>query len=164
MKIIDEIIYVSNTNDYFTNVFSIVNKNMERDYIIICNTTKVISDVSVKIYMRSCITRAQKQGADILLGGVENFHKILQVEENLFCIEKFQGFNLIILFKSIFKKIIQNQNSFYSSMEDLLIDLADNIFVIHPFIILEDSSDNDNYERSSNIMEDLKQIRKFYNT
>ncbi|MDQ8140506.1 MULTISPECIES: hypothetical protein [Chryseobacterium] len=163
MESTGNIIYFCETKDYLQKITDILNKNVDSDFIIICSTSKKNNDISLNTYINNCISKAQEKSADILLGGVQNFHKILQIDENLFCIEKFHGFNFIILFNKIFYKIIKNKHLTNVNLEDFISEIAENIFVMHPFINLEQSSsDVDHYERSNIIIEDLKQIRKFY--
>jgi hypothetical protein len=157
------IIYFCETKEYLQKITDILNKNMESDFVIICNASKKIDDPSLHKYLNACIIKAQEKGADILLGGVQNFHKILEVDENLFCVEKFQGFNFIVIFNSIFYQIINKKDLTNAYLEDFLSEIAENIFIMHPFINLEESfSGIDPYDRSNIIIGDLKQIRKFY--
>lgn len=166
MKSVDNIIYFSEPSEkdnYLQRISNILNENIESEFVIICSTPKNIDNLAVQQHLHGCISRAQKRGADILLGGVKNFEKILEVDESLFCVEKFRGFNFIIFFKSIFDPIIKNQMYTHVCIEDFLCEIAKNIFVMHPFITLDENFiEVDQYDRSSNIIEDLKHIRKFY--
>ncbi|WP_445430742.1 hypothetical protein [Chryseobacterium indoltheticum] len=158
-----DIIYFSERDNYLRRISDILNKNIESEFVIICSASKKIDDISSFKHIADCISKAQKKSAEILLGGVKNFQKILEIDENLFCVEKFQGFNFIIFFNSIFDQIINNQHYTHVCIEEFLCEIAENIFVMHPFITLEESfTEVGHYDQSNNIIEDLKHIRKFY--
>lgn len=67
--------YHSFTNFYLQRISNILNENVEREFVIICNSSKNINNLEVLQHIDGCMSRAQKKGADIFIGGVKNFEK-----------------------------------------------------------------------------------------
>lgn len=150
-----KIFYLLYESEIIKEIQDAIKDNIEKEYLLFSTSSNTTEKNSL-IHVENCITKVQTKNADILLGNIQYFKQILQVEENIFCVDQFQGSSFFVIFKKFYSKILAfNQ---HSSIEDQMRKTTDNIFVIYPFV----SSDKEKYSQSSEIIEDLRQIRQFY--
>jgi hypothetical protein len=133
-----------------------IKHNPEKNHLIISAYSNTLDETSF-IHIGNCIKKAATRNADVLLGNIEYFKRIIEVEDNLFCVDQFRGSNFIVIFKKFFSQFLTYRQ--HLSLEEQTIANADNIFLMYPFIC---TGDLQNYSQSLETIEDLKQIRQFY--
>jgi GR25 family glycosyltransferase involved in LPS biosynthesis len=81
------------------------------------------------------IIEAHSQGVDILSGGINNgFSHANVVSKNRFWINHFHGTQFVIIYRKLFKKILDEPFDFLVTTDDILSKLTSNKMVFFPFI------------------------------
>jgi len=107
------------------------------DIIIICEDTHEFTPHYSKQFLLENIMGAFYEGADILLGGTANFGVTVPITGNRLWIGSFSGTSFLILYKSIFMKILDESISETATMDEFLSELTSNKMVLYPFISLQ---------------------------
>ena len=104
------------------------------DIIVICEDDHFFTEHYSKEYFFANVIGAAKQGAELLSGGVSNFRNAVPVSSNRYWIDCFFATQFIVLYKPIFKKILEYEFK-DTDAEDLVIPLlSDKCMVVFPFI------------------------------
>ncbi|WP_286775064.1 MULTISPECIES: hypothetical protein [Sphingobacterium] len=78
----------------------------ELPYIIVCEDDHCFTPHYNVVELRNTIAKAKGLCSDILLGGVSHFEDAVQVEQELFRINHFTGFQFTIIYKRAFKRLL----------------------------------------------------------
>lgn len=116
-----------------TKIIKIAIKN-DDDVIIICKDDHEFTKDYNKNFLIKNIIRAHILGADVLLGGINQFHVATKVDESLFWVNEFHCTQFLIVYKKIFKKILNQQYDKKMTADGLISTLAVNKQVFFPFI------------------------------
>jgi hypothetical protein len=150
--------------------------NANNDFFIFCEDDHEFTSHYSSDFLMNCIQKAIDLDADILSGGVSWFHNGIQVSNNLFWIDVFNGLQFTVIFKK-FYQVLLNANFGDTVVADFSIStLTDKKFVIFPFISTQkefgysDITSHNNTEgcinaiftAASNRLEILNKVRKFY--
>ena len=92
----------------------------EEDIIVICEDDHFFTEHYSKEYLIANVIGAAKQGAELLSGGVSNFRNAVPVSSNRYWIDRFFATQFIVLYKPIFKKILEYEFK-DTDAEDLVI-------------------------------------------
>ncbi len=107
-------------------------------YFIFCEDDHVFTEDYNKEFFDKQVFQAQEYGADLLSGGVSWMKNPIQCSENLFWISHFTANQFIVVFRSLYQKIMEiNDDSQYFVLDRKLSDLSDNAFVTYPFISIQ---------------------------
>lgn len=107
----------------------------DEDLIIICEDDHCFTENYSKKKLWDNILEAHNQGADILSGGVSGgFSQAVPVAHDRFWVNHFYGTQFIVLYKKIFKKIIEYKYDDFVTTDNCLASLTSNKMVIYPFI------------------------------
>lgn len=150
--------------------------NKKEDYFVFCEDDHDFTEHYSPDLLLNCIEKAKLLDADILSGGVSWFQTGIQITENLFWIEKFSGLQFVIIFKKIYKKILNAHFSYNDVADYKISSLTDNKFVIYPYISTQkefgysDITMNNNekghvsqlFRNASNNFSLLRKIRNYY--
>ncbi|MFB6453870.1 glycosyltransferase [Chitinophaga sp. Hz27] len=118
------------------NIIEIAIDN-EDDVIILCQEDHLFSPHYSKQVFLDQIIAAHQQGAEILAGGVDGFGRCVPLTANRFWINSFFGSQFLVLYSSIFEKILAEP--FYGTLtaDAVLSEISSNKMVIYPFISLQ---------------------------
>lgn len=123
-------------------------------------------------FLLSNIIEANKQGVDILLGGIMGgFKNVAPITKNRFWIDHFWGTQFTIIYKRFYEKILTAYFSEKDTLDDFLSEITTNKMVLYPFISIQkefgysDITKHNNTQR--NVTEYFKkssEILKIYST
>src|SRR5690606_40497336 len=110
-----------------------INKN--DDYFIFCEDDHQFMIDYDHNQLLDCIEKAKGFNADVLLGGVSWFEVAVKCKPNLFWINKFTGAQFMILFKSMYGRILGVDNfSKTDALDHKISALSSYIFTMYPFV------------------------------
>ncbi|WP_448698097.1 hypothetical protein ACFGVR_14845 [Mucilaginibacter sp. AW1-3] len=112
-----------------------IKRNLE--YFLFCEDDHIFTEMYEKTDIFSFIEVAKIRKGDLLLGGVSYLTTAIELDANLFWIEKFHGLNFCIFFKQIFPSI-KNYNFREKDSADIVLSkLSKNKFLIFPYISVQ---------------------------
>ncbi|MBA0883533.1 glycosyl transferase [Flavobacterium undicola] len=120
-------------------IHSIVNLANEEclEYVLICEDDHQFTTSYSASMLYSAIDESLHRDADVLLGSVSWFDQVLQVDKNLFWVDRFNGTQFMIIFQKFYQKIL-NIDFYKTDIADMKISsLTDGIFVMYPFISVQ---------------------------
>jgi len=104
------------------------------EYILICEDDHQFTKSYTIKKLQRCISEAQKNNADILLGGVHWFNSVMKVTPDLFWVDKFTATHFVIIYRKFFNTILEADFGPTDNSDLKISDLTDNKLVIYPFI------------------------------
>ncbi|RPE12269.1 hypothetical protein EGT74_01555 [Chitinophaga lutea] len=143
-------------------------KERDTDLFFICGSAHRFSVDYSAGYLDACIRAAEKNGADILLGAVNWFESAVQVDENLFWVDKFQGMQFVAFFRRFYDTILRVGTEHHKRpAEHLLSSVAANKLLLYPFVsgVTERTSGPAQgrfYADPADQLDLLQQVKKFY--
>jgi|AGTN01.3.fsa_nt_gi hypothetical protein len=106
----------------------------ERDFVILCEDDHTFTEHYSFKFLKNCVEQAIELDADLLSGGYSWFANAVQVTENLFWVDKFNGMQFTVIFQKFYETIL-NANFGEDVVTDIyLSNLTDNKFVTYPNI------------------------------
>ncbi|MBE5322228.1 glycosyl transferase [Pedobacter sp. MR2016-19] len=106
----------------------------EDDVIIICEDDHEFTKAYQKEYLLTNIIEAHEQGVEILSGGIGNFGYALPLTLNRMWITPFQSTQFIVLYKSIFPKMLKYKFKKNDAADIVLSGLTSHKMILCPFI------------------------------
>lgn len=106
----------------------------EEDYILIVEDDHQFTDAYHEEILFKEILTAQKKGADVLLGGVSWFTEALQIQDNLFWVDKFNATQFLIVFRGFYTKLLESEFTPGDTADKIIYEISENKFLIYPFI------------------------------
>ena len=165
-------------NGLWNTIVFIINEidKLESNYIIICEDDHFFTPYFSFNKFKSSINKSKKYKPDIILGGVSSLTNAFKVSNDLYWIDSFSGTQFTIIFKRFYKKLINSSFSFPETADSKISILAQNKFVLFPFISIQKDfgySDvtpaNNSYERvdrlfqfSQEKLKSVEYIEKFH--
>ena len=104
------------------------------DVIVICEDDHEFTMHYNSDYLISNVIKAHEQGAEILSGGIGNFGYAVPLTENRYWINPFQSTQFIVLYKSIFPKMLKYKFKRTDVADLVLANLTSHKMVLYPFI------------------------------
>ncbi|MBS1917689.1 MAG: glycosyl transferase [Bacteroidetes bacterium] len=111
--------------------------NNNEDIIIICEDDHVFTKDYSWEYLLKNIIEAHEQGAELLNGGVGGFGMSIPVSQNRFWVNWFYCTQFIVLYNSVFKKIINEPMGSSDTADGLLSNITSNKMILHPFVSIQ---------------------------
>ena len=98
---------------------SIVAKERQNDspYFVFCEDDHVFTEAYTDDFIMRRIEEADSLKADILSGGVSWFETAIQIKENLFWLEKFNGMQFTIIYNCFMDSDVIKKIKFQTPME-----------------------------------------------
>lgn len=179
LNIIDAIKCNNGAIGLWQTIEKIIHQAILNDYemILICEDDHCFTKTFEQTLFLELVERANKYGADILLGGVSWFEDVIKFDQKLFWVSKFNGLQFTIIYKKFYQRILDAKFEDYDNADIKFSEISDKCFLIHPFISTQKEfgySDVTikNAERgwvtslfnSTNTkLDQLNQVYKFYN-
>lgn len=135
-------IYVEGTKnahgqlDMWLTLRDIVRMGVENDddVIIVCDSEhKFTEHYNKKVFIQNLI-EAYAQGCEILVGSIYSFGLAVPISFNRVWVNHFAGAQFIILYRSVFQKILNEAFANGQKLSDVLSDLTSNKMVFFPFL------------------------------
>ena len=104
------------------------------DVIIICEDDHEFTKGYSKEYLLDNIIEAANQGAEVFSGGIANFFQAVPVSENRLWIDSFWCTQFIIVYKSLFKKILEEPFKEDDTADGKLSEMTSHKMTLLPFI------------------------------
>lgn len=104
------------------------------DVIVICEDDHEFTTHYHRDYLISNIIKAHGQGAEILSGGIGHFGYAVPLTKNRYWINPFQSTQFIVLYKSIFPKMLKYKFKRTDVADLVLANLTSHKMVLYPFI------------------------------
>jgi len=109
----------------------------EDEVIIICEDGHQFTAHYSREYLISNILRASMQDVEILSGGIGGFKHAVPVTKNRYWINSFQCSQFTILYKSIFKKILNEPFQDTDTADSILSKISSHKMTLYPFISVQ---------------------------
>lgn len=109
-------------------------KQLEEDYIILCEDDHVFTEDFNVSTLVDQIDRLECEKADILLGGASWFETVYPVAEDLFWIKKFNGLQFTVIFRNFYESLLTLELSQGQNADIMMSILTDRAFVCYPYI------------------------------
>lgn len=134
------------------------------DFIIFCENRHVLSNTYCARGLVKSIVTAHGLGAEILLGSTDgHFNYSLKITENLFWINTFHEIPFMVLYKSIFSKILDSNLEAANTLGDYFSNLSTYKLLMFPPIAMtmpvSDSRDTED-DRSTRVTGRLNRVSK----
>ncbi|MEX2566789.1 MAG: hypothetical protein WD431_12660, partial [Cyclobacteriaceae bacterium] len=117
------------------------------DVIIVCDEDHLFT----KSYSRECLIRHIVQGHQldtrILCGGIDDFDTAIPLTQDKFWVRAFKSCSFIVLYQSVFDRILKEPLSNDSTIESLYREITSNKLVMFPFITKREVSIKFNSKR-----------------
>ena len=107
------------------------------DFFVLCEDDHTFTENYSFDVLQSCIKRAQSLNADILSGGYSWFDNAVQISENLFWADKFNGMQFTIIFRKFYQSILDADFGERVITDVHLSSITENKFVVFPYISIQ---------------------------
>ena len=107
------------------------------DYILICQDDHIFTEHYSRDHLFNCIKEARNKDASILAGGVSWYQDAMPISDHLFWTSKFTGAQFLVIYDTIFQKILDVSDLKINACDLKLSSLTDKIFFIYPFISIQ---------------------------
>ncbi len=106
----------------------------DEDVIIICRQDHQFTNDYDRCYFLKLIWQAGLLGCNVLIGGMKTFNLALPITENIFWIDSFQSSAFFVIYKSFYKKILQEPFCDTDTLESKFSEMTSNKMALYPFI------------------------------
>ncbi len=165
-------------NSLWKTFYDIVRKEaeMKSEFFIFCEDDHVFTKEYSEQFLLKQIFLAKELGADILSGGMSWHDMVLQVKNDLFWVNRFNGMQFTIIFQHFYEKILLSDRDADRITDNFLSTLTDSIFVTFPYISIQkefgysDVTKGNNeegyvkglFEKTENSLAILNKVRNYY--
>lgn len=113
-------------------------KEQQLPCFLFCEDDHIFTQAFDESKLAELINEVDAMEADLLLGGISWMESPLQINDRLFWVDKFNGFQFAIIFSRFFDRIIDfNKQGDDIITEIALSNLSKRIFVCYPFISIQ---------------------------
>ena len=112
-----------------------VNKGSE--FFVFCEDDHEFTENYSYELLRESIIQAQSLNADILSGGYSWFDNAVQISDNLFWTDRFNGMQFTVIFRKFYQKILDADFGEKVVTDIQLSGITENKFVIYPYISVQ---------------------------
>lgn len=165
-------------NSLWKTFYDIVRKEAETksEFFIFCEDDHVFTKEYSEQFLLKQICLAKALGADILSGGMSWHDMVLQVKDDMFWVNRFNGMQFTIIFQQFYEKILSTDRDADCITDNFLSTLTDSIFVTFPYISIQkefgysDVTKGNNeegyvkglFEKTENSLVILDKVRSYY--
>lgn len=121
--------------DHWQQLINII-ENAERaqeNSVIFCTNEKLLEKLNVDNFSRQ-IKEAAKYNAKILLANAGNAVSLLPISSNLFWIDHFTGCELMVIFRSCYALLTNEEHMEDEMIDEKLSEITSNKLLVHPMI------------------------------
>ena len=132
------------------------------DIIIVCEDDHQFTEYYSKQLLIKTILEAGARNADMLIGGVVDSKLSVPIANELFWVGEFNSTQFLVLFKNVYKKIIDEPFDEKVTADGKLSEIAGNKLLFYPFISIQrEFGYSDISPVNNNIREQLPNEKKF---
>lgn len=136
----------------------------EDDIIIICRDDHQFTEHYAKELLFRHILEAQYQGIEILTGGVSEFDIAIPVAGGRFWLNTFSPVQFMVLYKSIFSRILDHNVEDRATADRILSDITNYKMTVFPFISVQKEPGNEAFPVSfRTVAKRLELAQRMYN-
>ena len=106
----------------------------DEDVIIICRENHQFTKHYERSHFIKLLWQAGLLGCNVLTGGMRTFNLALPITNNIFWIDSFQSSAFFVIYKSFYKKILQEPFCDTDTLESKFSEMTSNKMALHPFI------------------------------
>lgn len=154
-------------------------QNDNKEFVLVCEDDHYFTNYYSKDFLIKNIIGAQKQGVEILCGGIGGFGTAIPVAKNRYWIDWFWCTQFTLIFKSLYKKIIEYEFQKSDTADGVLSQITPFKMVLYPFIsrqksfgysdITESNSKNPNmivehFNCADNRLHTIHSVSAYYNS
>lgn len=125
-------------------------KERKEDIIIICEDDHTFTENYTKEYLFNNIISCSDQGCELLSGGIGGFGVSIPVDRNRYWVDWFWCTQFIVIFESLFDKIIEYDFKDNDTADGVLSVISDNPMTLYPFISIQKDFGYSDVTRSNN--------------
>lgn len=178
VRIVKAVEHQNGAYGLWQTIVKIVKQAMENEdeYVLICEDDHQFTQHYEKHQFLRQVDEAKNLEADILLGGVSWFEDGLEVAQNLFWINRFNGTQFVVVFRQFFDKLLNHDFKAGETADKIMYELSETKFVMYPFISIQkefgysDATEYNNregyvnqiFETSSTIFSHMVKAQRFY--
>ena len=107
------------------------------DYFVFCEDDHTFTKNYSWHFLYTCIQQAISFEADLLLGGCSWFEHPIQISDNLFWLNKFNGLQFTIIFNKFYMKLLNMDLNENEPVDLAISELTKDKFVIFPYISIQ---------------------------
>lgn len=158
--------------------YAIVQKEnaKDSDFFIFCEDDHVFTEHYRFEYLNEQIKEADSYEADLLSGGMSLVRHPVQVSRNLFWVSFFNGMQFTVIFRRLYKRILQSYTTSGYVTDIHLSSLAKRKFVMYPYISVQkefgysDATNSNNedgrvdqfFKNAQGLLEGLMKVKPHY--
>ncbi|MFC7525729.1 hypothetical protein ACFQRK_17325 [Parapedobacter sp. GCM10030251] len=136
----------------------------EDDVIVICESDHQFTEFYVRERFVRQIIDLNNLGLELLCGGVDDFDMAVPITKDKFWIGAFKSASFLVLYRSVFGKILETSFNEQSTRESLFRELTSNKMLLFPFIsrrkeFYNPSLSNEKLTSSELVISRLEKIR-----
>ena len=126
----------SKESDIWLSIKKIIQTAIENDedVVIIWRQNHQFTKHYERSHFIKLVWQAGLLGCNILTGGMKTFNLALPITDNIFWIDSFQLSAFFVIYKSFYKKILQEPFCEADTLESKFSEMTSNKMLIHPFI------------------------------
>lgn len=106
----------------------------EDDVIIVCDDDHLFTEAYSRRRLMRHIVEGHQLGTRILCGGIDDFETAIPITQDKFWLRAFKSSSFIVLYQSVFDKILSQPFFKDSSIESVFREITSNKMVMFPFI------------------------------
>lgn len=139
IKIVEAHEHVIGSYGFWKTICEIIStaKNGKEDFVLICEDDHEFTSNYCHELLIDSINMAHNFEADLLCGGVSWFNGAIPVTKNLYWVDAYNGNQFIIIFKSLFDRILNSKFYTNETTDFKLSNLAARKFFIFPFLSIQ---------------------------
>lgn len=121
------------------SIVKVINQvnDSEDDVVVICEDDHAFTKWYDRDTLISNIIKASEQSVELLSGGIGGFGNAVPVTDNLYWIDWLWCTQFIVLYRPIFKKILDYEFKDTDTADGVLSELTSHKMVIYPFISIQ---------------------------
>lgn len=122
----------------------------EDDIMIICEDDHTFTPAYNNEYLLVNIIQANEQGSELLSGGIGGFGSAVPVSANRYWVDWFWSTQFIVVFKTLFQKILDYDFKDTDTADGVLSIIANDKMTMYPFISIQKDFGYSDVTRSNN--------------
>lgn len=139
LTVVPAIEHTNGAYGLWQTVRKIVRNEAEKrsEYFIFCEDDHTFTNLYSADFLHQSISHADTLGADMLSGGYSWFENVIQVSEQLFWADNFNGMQFTVVFHKFYQAILDADFGESVVTDISLSSISNNKFVMYPFISIQ---------------------------
>ena len=123
----------------WNSILRVINAAVEHDddVVVLCEDDHTFTSFYNKEYLFKNIIEANEQGVELLSGGVGGFNHAVPLSANRYWMDSFYCTQFLILYKPIFRKILQAEFKDTDTADGMLSLITSHKMMLYPFVSVQ---------------------------